>query len=106
MNFKFALDDKIGMVDLVDYFCFRDYPIIMDKLDSDKKWIHSKTYESFISLYNKDLNFSNLPSIKDNYISEIYNLIQEINFVKVIKYIPIAAIFISNRENFFIVLRD
>jgi len=83
MNLKFNLEEKVSLKSMIEYFSFRDYPIIMEKLDSDKKWISNEAYENFINLYNKDLNFSNLPKIKGNVLLGICNLLQEINFVKV-----------------------
>lgn len=83
MNLKFDLEEKVSLKNMVEYFSFRDYPIIMEKLDSDKKWIHNKSYENFISVYNKEINFSNLPEIKNHTIFGVYNLLQDINFVKV-----------------------
>lgn len=83
MNLKFSLEDKINIEEIIDYFSFRDYPIIIEKLENDKKWINNKNFENFSSLYNKDLNFTNLP-LKNNHIIGIFNLIQDINFIKVI----------------------
>lgn len=83
MNLKFNLEQKVSLKSLIEYFSFQNYPIIMEKLDSDKKWINKENYENFINLYNKDLNFSNLPEIKNHVILGILNVMQEINFVKV-----------------------
>jgi len=84
MNLKFNLEEKVSMKNLIDYFSFRNYPIIMEKLDTDKKWFSNKNYENFINFYNKDLNFSNLPELKNNSILGIYKILQEMNFIKVI----------------------
>jgi len=83
MNLKFNLEEKVSLKHMIEYFSLWNYPIIMEKLDSDKKWINNKTYENFINVYNKDLNFSNLPEVKNHTILGIYNVLQEINFVKV-----------------------
>jgi len=86
MNLKFNLEDKVSLKNMIDYFSFRDYPIIMEKIETDKKWITNKSFENLINLYNKDINLSNLPEIKNNTILGIYNLLNEINFVKVYYY--------------------
>jgi hypothetical protein len=86
MNFKFNLQDKLHLKDIVDYFKFCDFPIITEKLESDKKkWYTNINYIDFINIYNKNIDFSQLPPIKNNVINGIYNIINEINFIKVKK---------------------
>ncbi len=83
MKIKFDLEDKVSLKNMIEYFSFIDYPIIMEKLETDKKWITNKSFENFINFYNKDINLSNLPEIKNKSIFGIYNILNEINFIKV-----------------------
>jgi hypothetical protein len=87
MNFKFNLQDKLHLKDIVDYFKFYDFPVIMEQLEIDKKKLYTNiNYKGFIHLYNKKIDFSQLPPIKNNVINGLYNIINEINFIKVKKY--------------------